>query len=749
MRKIFTLLLSLILLPYMAVAQDTGVFTVTGGELGTDYTYSGPDPSEPGGAGVLTVKTGTELTISTNNVTELPANGRIVIGSNVEANITLADLNIKPADSSTSDGYSGIDLCNGATLDITLQSGSSNVINGGISSTAGTPAPGIHVPEGSTLTITGNGSLEVNGAYDDTNAPAVGIGGMGSSSDAGGACGNVLILGGTITVHGGTSSTRSSVDIGGGASDTGKGGDCNTVIILTSVNNGEALTIGGGKGLSSNNGSDGAGIKPIGDGNFTVYGDLTLPDGVTFPENITLDIPKDATLNLPDDFTWPEGIKVTGEGSISGSGKLKATINIAEEANLDKTYDGKAVSFDNNYTYNSNGKPVITWHADDNGTIGTQLSEAPSNAGTYWVKVAVEATNFYMAAEATKKFTINKAEAAVTKWTTESPYICAEGQAIELKAPAVTGVNSEEVEYETVTVTYQKEEGGDATTTAPSEPGKYTAKATYAGNTNYEDTEATVTFEILAAEEIVATIPDNAFESESTTGWLRLAEGQSYPVTLTAPANFTFESGETITKDGEHSYTLKRENSSQETTVTHTLYIDSTDPTVTLGEPSSTEAVITLADNLSGIATCTVKEEEEVLYSYPETRAATKGEESLTYIYTGEAETTHTLTVTIKDMAGNEATQELTVTFVEEPETPVIPDMPEYYNIMVEECEGVTVLTSTNVVREGNSMTFTVEVAEGYTAENMVVKVKRSLFGYTDVIEPNEESKYEFRNIYT
>ena len=85
----------------------------------------------------------------------------------------------------------------------------------------------------------------------------------------------------------------------------------------------------------------------------------------------------------------------------------------------------------------------------------------------------------------------------------------------------------------------------------------------------------------------------------------------------------------------------------------------------------------------------------------------------------------------------------------EEPEEPVTPDYPDYYNIYVDECEGVTVETSTNVVREGNSMSFTVEVAEGYTAENMTVKVKRSLFGYTDVIEPNEEGKYEIRNIWT
>ena len=95
-----------------------------------------------------------------------------------------------------------------------------------------------------------------------------------------------------------------------------------------------------------------------------------------------------------------------------------------------------------------------------------------------------------------------------------------------------------------------------------------------------------------------------------------------------------------------------------------------------------------------------------------------------------------------------------TLTEIEEPEpeapdTPVIPDMPKYYNIMVEECEGVTVETSTNVVHEGQSMTFTIDIAEGYTDENMTVKVKRSLFGYTEVIEPNNEGIYEVKNIYT
>lgn len=288
---------------------DTGVFTVEGGTLGTDYTYSGSDPTEPGGAGILTVKTSTELTISTSSGTASPANGRIVIGSNVKANITLAGLNIKPADSSTSNGYSGIDLGSGATLNITLQSGSSNVINGGTSET-GTPAPGIRVPGGSTLTIDGDGSLDVKGASAVDRA-AVGIGGMGSASENGEACGNVIILGGTITVHGGTALTSSPpVDIGGGATDTKKGGDCNTVIILTSVNSGEGLDIGGGKGLSSDDGSDGAGIKPSGDGTYTVYGNLELPCDITIPEGATVVIPEGASL------TVPEGVTLTNNGTI-------------------------------------------------------------------------------------------------------------------------------------------------------------------------------------------------------------------------------------------------------------------------------------------------------------------------------------------------------------------------------------------------------------------------------------------------
>lgn len=290
---------------------DTGVFTVEGGTLGTDYTYTASTEASPNGGDVLTIKSETPLTISTNNTSEESGGCRIVIENGVTANITLAGVNITPADASTDDGYSGIELGNNASLNITLQSGSSNVINGG-TSTTGLPGPGIHVPEDSTLTITGNGSLKVHGAS-GTYAAAVGIGGMGSSSGAGGACGNVIILGGTITVHGGTSTTGSApVDIGGGATDNGNGGDCSTVIILTSVNSDGNLEIGGGAGVAvgGGKGSDGAGIKPSGDGNYTVYGDLELPCDITIPAGAKVVIPEGASL------TVPEGKKLTNNGTI-------------------------------------------------------------------------------------------------------------------------------------------------------------------------------------------------------------------------------------------------------------------------------------------------------------------------------------------------------------------------------------------------------------------------------------------------
>ena len=353
-RKLTSTLLTLALLVSVlpigaapAQAADTaGAFEVTGGTSGTDYSYSN---------GVLTVNDGASITISMASEATKSTSDRIVVNGN--AKITLNGVNITPVDAGTDDGYSGIDLASGATLNITLQSGSSNVINGGTSIT-GAPGPGIHVPESSTLIIGGNGFLEVKGASRDSEA-AVGIGGNGSASQAGEACGNVIILGGTITVHGGTPkyTGRIPVDIGGGNSDAGKGGDCKTVIILASANSDEDLKIGGGDGARGN-GSDGQGIRPASgqENTYTVWGNVTLPCDITIPQGATVTIPDGASL------TVPEGVTLTNTGTIVKEGGTFTN---------NGTLDGNPLGYPSTVAVSVSGEDVSGQYTADYGTSAT------------------------------------------------------------------------------------------------------------------------------------------------------------------------------------------------------------------------------------------------------------------------------------------------------------------------------------------------------------------------------------------
>ena len=335
-RRLGALLLCLALclgmLPTAALAVEpkeaAGVFTVNGGTSGTDYTYTPPSEYETNGGAVLTIKSNKELTISTNSESETTSGCRIVISDNVTANITLAGVHITPADAGTNDGYSGIYLGKNATLNITLQNDSSNEINGG-TSTTGSPGPGIRVPADSTLTINGKGSLQVQGASRE-DAAAVGIGGMGSASEAGEACGNVIILGGTITVQSGSPTSgigNSAVDIGGGATNSGNGGDCNTVIILTSVNSDGSLEIGGGLVLVL----AAAKVPTVQASSYQRRQLHRLRRPGTplrhhIPEGATVVIPEGASLTVPENVTLTnngtilvQGGTFTNNGTVSGN----------------------------------------------------------------------------------------------------------------------------------------------------------------------------------------------------------------------------------------------------------------------------------------------------------------------------------------------------------------------------------------------------------------------------------------------
>ena len=399
-RKILSALLALAmfvsLIPVGAAPAQAAETKATAGDFEVEGDTSGYSYTN----GVLTVNDGANITISMANGATTPTSDRIVIAQNATATITLNNVYITPTDAGTSDGYSGIDLGNGATLNLTLSDDSTNEINGG-TSTTGLPGPGIHLPAGSTLTINGSGSLEVHGASGNTKG-SVGIGGMGPSGYAGGACGNVLILGGTIKVHGGTptySMGKQPVDIGGGDSDMQKGGDCNTVIILTPVNSGGGLTIGGGAGSSigGGNGSDGQGIRPASgqENTYTVWGNLTLPCDITIPQGATVTIPNGASL------TVPEGTKLINNGTIVKQQGGTFTNN--------GTLDGNPLGYPSTVTVAISGNGVTTENMVAYGTTATVTATVTSNN-----QPASDGTVTFYRGEASDENKINETPAKVS-----------------------------------------------------------------------------------------------------------------------------------------------------------------------------------------------------------------------------------------------------------------------------------------------------------------------------------------------
>ena len=113
----------------------------------------------------------------------------------------------------------------------------------------------------------------------------------------------------------------------------------------------------------------------------------------------------------------------TGSGNYALTGTLTkdytinqidGTLSLNNPATI--VYDGNAVtcnssstatSADISYNYTGDGVMTVAWYTDENGTKGTELKDAPVDAGTYWVGVSAAAgTNYKAVGEQTLKFTI-------------------------------------------------------------------------------------------------------------------------------------------------------------------------------------------------------------------------------------------------------------------------------------------------------------------------------------------------------
>ena len=217
--------------------------------------------------------------------------------SGVEATITISNLDIQiPIDNNATTATNwkpAIRLANGAKLNLILEG--KNTLKGGDMCAA------IDVPEGCTLTISGEGSLKATGGVgagigassmrkgslgrieiNGGNIEAYGSGmaaGIGGSVEGG--IGTIVINGGTVYAKGGHGSYPKDINhVYGGA---GIGGGAYGCVDLIEINGGNVTAYGGyvtnaGRHPGAAIGTGGGGAKPIGEDGYK-YGDIKINGG--------------------------------------------------------------------------------------------------------------------------------------------------------------------------------------------------------------------------------------------------------------------------------------------------------------------------------------------------------------------------------------------------------------------------------------------------------------------------------------
>lgn len=188
-----------------------------------------------------------------------------------------------------------------------------------------------------------------------------------------------------------------------------------------------------------------------------------------------------------DDFY--NGTSVEKEFTIN---KADTTIAITTD-NMDKVYDGVAVSEPEVNKTGSTHDVTFTWYVKDSENW-KEISSAPTDTGSYKVIANVKADDNYNEAKAEKEFSISQTTnewiegLSITGWTYGE-------QANEPTANAKFG---------TATFSYSDKEDGTYTDTSPTDAGTWYVKATVAGNENYTGLEAIKEFTISKADSSIA-----------------------------------------------------------------------------------------------------------------------------------------------------------------------------------------------------------------------------------------------------
>ena len=696
MRKIFTFLLFALWLPAMVLAAaPSGQVIYVGDETVTSGGYWTTDEN-----GNITAYSGEGT--PTDNYIHFDATNNT---------LTLHNATIKesvPSNTSTYVMGAGIGVFNqsgNATLTIQLE-GTNTIaeVSTGICVLAFSNSTG-----DASLTITGSGSLDASGSYN----PAIIVQSNGGNATlsienakvtaTASSSGNGVLVQSkndssvSLTVDGGSLTATGSGNYGAGIQLLFGSGDSGSGTPTVTVSNNAIVRANGGIVDNSStdiqigaDSSESTGGIVFDGGEGTVYGSVTLQEDLEIGEGESLTIPDGSSLNISDGKTLTvNGGELKGENIPTEGVVYKVTEVTLSPSTLSLDVD-KSSTLTATITPDNATDKSVTWTSEDEDIATVENGKVTAvGTGSTTIKATVDG----------KSASCEVTVAAISKQTpTVDDFIFTapedwtygdEGKSVTVEAKAgVTGMGE-------ITISYWQE-GNQVET--PTDAGTYTVKVCVAEGDNYaaaELADETWTFEIKKA-----TLPDDFLTIDKTEASVEL-DGTATPTTLTATVT-----GYDLGDNPKWEWVSNNPN-----VATVKASADAPSIQARATETRTNEAIVT---------------------------ALGVGSATITATYT---DSHYTGTVTF----------ELTVTEKEEPdpETPVIPDYPSYYNIYVEECEGVTAEVSSEVVREGTSITLTVEVTEGYTVDGLTVKVKRSIFGNTEDVKPDSAGVYTIRNIYT
>ena len=502
----------------------------------------------------------------------------------------------------------------------------------------------------------------------------------------------------------------------------------------------------------------------------TVYGDVTLQEDLEIGEGESLTIPGGSSLNANGKLTNDGTINVESGGNLegeptSGSGTVVKAPTITTPPTNQSVTAGNTATF----TVAASGENLsYQWQqSTDNGQSWTDISGA--NAATYTTAATTTSMNGYQ-----YRCVVSNSAGSVTS--------DAATLTVNAATVSVTGVTLEPTSLSLFT-------GNTATLTATVQPSDATnqnvtwessntevatvdanGKVTAVGEGNATITVTTVDGSKTATCIVTVTVPVTGVKLNKET--LELFTDGSETLTATVePGNATNKnvtwssSDETIaTVDNNGTVTAVGAGKATITataggiTATCVVHVrkpatveasGSTNLSFTTDRNEFTLTAFVYGENLSQEPNCwewTVANTDVVsLSDTPNLRSGSVASSRKAFTIKGTGTTTITATY-------DDGTYRGSVDFKVRISKPTPPDPISYYNIYVEDvCDGVEVSTSKQVVREGGSINVYVEKDTArYTFDNFKVYYKRSYYGTWDELkEGTQPGEYPIKNIWT